>query len=83
MTDRPEKRSARRMKRNKSFAIINIDGKTHEFQVADVSARGLKLLDPLRLLPATFELTLVPNMPVRPARLVWRKANFVGVEFMG
>ena len=55
-----------------------------ECVVRDVSDTGAKLeFKDVATLPLQFELTVPVDGTIRPCKIVWSRANFVGVEFTG
>ncbi|MEL6817266.1 MAG: PilZ domain-containing protein [Pseudomonadota bacterium] len=52
--------------------------------VRDMSESGAKLeFKDVGTLPSAFELTVPVDGTIRPCKIVWSRANFVGVEFTG
>ena len=52
--------------------------------VRDMSEGGAKLqFKDVGTLPSAFELTVPVDGTIRPCKIVWARANFVGVEFTG
>ncbi|MDB5505334.1 MAG: hypothetical protein JWR89_5236 [Tardiphaga sp.] len=78
-----ERRSARRMKRSNTCAIVVIDGQSNEFRISDVSTKGVMLIiERYRAVPRFVEIALVPGTAPRMAKLIWRKAGIAGFEFL-
>ena len=78
------KRAAPRQRVLKSGRIIVNDKTTLDVGVRDLSATGARLMcSSTHLVPDTFRLVLLGDGTIRPAKVVWRKEDSMGIEFSG
>ena len=78
-----ENRTSQRQRILKGARIVLANGSsTIDCTVRNLSDRGAKLqVTSIVGIPDTFQL-MVPNAPRRACRVVWRKANELGVVFL-
>jgi PilZ domain len=78
------KRIAPRQRVLKAGRIVVSDRATLDVGVRDMSATGAKLMcTSTHLVPDTFRFVLPGDGTIRPAKVVWRKQDSLGIEFTG
>jgi PilZ domain len=78
------KRAAPRHRVLKAGRIVVGDKATLDVSVRDMSATGAKLLcSSTHLIPETFRLVLPGDGTIRPAKVMWRKEDSLGIAFTG
>lgn len=78
------KRKAPRQRVLKAGRILVSDKATLDVSVRDLSSTGAKLLCAnTHVVPETFRLVLPGDGTIRPAKVVWRKEDSLGIEFTG
>lgn len=78
------RRLARRSRQHLSWITLDNDIRSHECQVLDVSADGVKLIADIEApIGSMLQLSIVPHGIARKkCEVVWRKGRTIGVKFV-
>ena len=85
ITQQPDRRQSERRRVEIAAKIISqLLWCSEDCIIRDISKTGAKLEIPARLkLPASFNLVIPSKHSMRPVRCIWRRRQYLGVEFTG